>query len=290
MHYRVEEAADGTVTLRAEHAEGARRVTFAPFRGALVTQFSAGNTEYLALDEATFRDPSANVRGGIPVLFPFPGRLDRDRYLARGRPFVLSQHGFARKRAFTEVARRSDDAAAMTVALEDDAETRAVYPYRFRLTLDVALTDRLTLTTTVENRDSVPLPWALGFHPYFAIPNAEKGALSVAHEADRAWDNVGRRIVAAEPLQFTPTTETDLHLLDDRSATKVLRRGGDDVPWLELTVSDARPVWVFWSVPHKDFVCVEPWTAPGNALQNGDRVALLAPGATARHTFTLLPR
>ena len=219
MHYRVEEAADGTVTLRAEHAEGARRVTFAPFRGALVTQFSAGNTEYLALDEATFRDPSANVRGGIPVLFPFPGRLDRDRYLARGRPFVLSQHGFARKRAFTEVARRSDDAAAMTVALEDDAETRAVYPYRFRLTLDVALTDRLTLTTTVENRDSVPLPWALGFHPYFAIPNAEKGALSVAHEADRAWDNVGRRIVAAEPLQFTPTTETDLRLLGELSAT-----------------------------------------------------------------------
>jgi galactose mutarotase-like enzyme len=290
MHYRVEDAADGTVTLRAGHADGERRVTFAPFRGGLVTQFSAGNIEYLALDEATFRDPSANVRGGIPVLFPFPGRLTGDRYLARGAAYALGQHGFARKRAFTEVARRSDGAAAITVVLEDDAETRAVYPYRFRLTLEVALTDRLMLTTTVENRDTVPLPWALGFHPYFAIPNAEKGALSVAHEAERAWDNVGRRIVAADPLQFTPTTETDLHLLDDRSATKVLCRGGGALPWLELTVSDERPVWVFWSVPGKDFVCAEPWTAPGNALQTGDRVPLLAPGAQARHTFTLLPR
>jgi galactose mutarotase-like enzyme len=288
MHYRVEDAADGTVTLHAGHAEAERRVTFAPFRGALVTQFSVGNTEYLALDEATFRDPSANVRGGIPVLFPFPGRLAGDRYLAGGRAYALGQHGFARKRAFMEVDRRSDNAAAITVALEDDAETRAVYPYRFRLTLEVALTDRLTLTTVVENRDTGPLPWALGFHPYFAIPNAEKGALSIAHDAAHAWDNVARRNVAAEPLQFTPTTETDLHLLDDRSATKVLCRGA--LPWLELTVSDERPVWVLWSVPGKEFVCVEPWTAPGNALQTGDRVRLLAPGAQARHTFTLLPR
>jgi len=290
MQTRVEDAADGTVCLHVRGADGVRRATVAPFRGALVTQFSCEDTEYLALDEATFRDPAANVRGGIPVLFPFAGRLAGDRYLARGRPSTLGQHGFARKRAFTEVSRTIDGRAAVTLALEDDAETRAVYPYRFRLSLEFALTDRLTITTTVENRDTVPLPWVLGFHPYFAVPDADKGTLAVAHEATRAWDNVGRRVVAAEPLQFAPNVETDLHLLDDRSPSKLLCRGDGARPWLELTVSDPRPVWVFWSVPGKDFVCVEPWTAPGNALQTGDRVALLAPGEAAHHSFTLLPR
>jgi galactose mutarotase-like enzyme len=29
-----------------------------------------------------------------------------------------------------------------------------------------------------------------------------------------------------------------------------------------------------------DFVCVEPWTARGDALNTGERLIMLAPGAT----------
>ena len=38
--------------------------------------------------------------------------------------------------------------------------------------------------------------------------------------------------------------------------------------------------WVVWTVAGKDFVCLEPWTCPGNALNTGDRLTVLAPGAT----------
>jgi len=38
---------------------------------------------------------------------------------------------------------------------------------------------------------------------------------------------------------------------------------------------------VVWTLPGRDFVCVEPWTAPGGALATG--LALpLAPGAVER--------
>ena len=61
-----------TITL----TEGDTRVEIAPARGALVTRLVVKGQELLYLDRATLDDPSKNVRGGIPVLFPFAGRLD----------------------------------------------------------------------------------------------------------------------------------------------------------------------------------------------------------------------
>jgi len=33
-----------------------------------------------------------------------------------------------------------------------------------------------------------------------------------------------------------------------------------------------------WTVAGKDFVCVEPWTCPGNALNSGKSLLTLGPG------------
>jgi len=35
---------------------------------------------------------------------------------------------------------------------------------------------------------------------------------------------------------------------------------------------------VIWTLPEKNFVCLEPWTAQGNALNSGERLLLLKPG------------
>src|SRR4051812_8129567 len=76
----------------ADHAAGSV-AELVPARGGMATRFSVGKQPVLALDEATLLDPSKNVRGGIPVLFPSPGKLAGDRY-ARGG--AMGQHGFAR--------------------------------------------------------------------------------------------------------------------------------------------------------------------------------------------------
>jgi galactose mutarotase-like enzyme len=63
------------IKLKSGHAEA----TIAPHRGAIVTSLRIAGRELLYLDRATFDDPSKNVRGGIPVLFPTPGKLANDR-------------------------------------------------------------------------------------------------------------------------------------------------------------------------------------------------------------------
>ena len=35
--------------------------------------------------------------------------------------------------------------------------------------------------------------------------------------------------------------------------------------------------WVVWTVAGKDYVCLEPWTSPANALNTGDGLLELAP-------------
>ena len=56
---------------------------------------------------------------------------------------------------------------------------------------------------------------------------------------------------------------------------------------LTLTQSDDFSVLVFWTVKGKPFYCLEPWTAGRNAMNTGDRLLTLAPGASLEAMFDL---
>ena len=68
--------------------------------------------------------------GHAPLLFPFVGRSRGDACRLDGHEYPMPQHGFARHRDFALVERTEDGA---TFRLEADAQTRAVYPFDFRL-------------------------------------------------------------------------------------------------------------------------------------------------------------
>lgn len=58
-----------------ELTHGDVRAMVVPARGALVASLQVAGRDVLYLDRATLDDPTKNVRGGIPVLFPFAGKL-----------------------------------------------------------------------------------------------------------------------------------------------------------------------------------------------------------------------
>ena len=74
-------------------------VEVVPERGALVTALRVGARDVLYLDRDTLSDPSKNVRGGIPLLFLFAGKLVDETLVLTGTK--MKQHGFARNRAWT---------------------------------------------------------------------------------------------------------------------------------------------------------------------------------------------
>jgi galactose mutarotase-like enzyme len=244
-----------------------------PGRGAIVSRFDVGGAPILYLDRATLEDPTKNVRGGVPFLFPTAGRLDGDRY--RGRE--LKQHGFARNLPFTVVAR---DARSVTLALAASDETRARFPFELRVELTIAVAGReLRIDQRYQNLGDEPMPLHAGFHPYFYVPDADKARVTVETRATRAFDNVRKEEVPFSGFDFTQP-EVDLHLRDHGAPRSALRRPG--APTVEIEASAEFAQWVVWAVAGKDFVCVEPWTAPGNALNSGVGLLWIAPRAERR--------
>src|SRR6185436_17503739 len=97
-----------------------------PARGAIVSRLSVRGREVLYLDRATLEDLSKNVRGGIPLLFPFAGKLENDALLTAGT--TMKQHGFGRNMAWS-VDEQTPGGARLS--LKADADTRALYPFDF---------------------------------------------------------------------------------------------------------------------------------------------------------------
>lgn len=269
-----------TIVLESPTADA--RAVIAPTRGGMLTRLSLRGRELLYLDEATLLDPSRSLRGGNPVLFPSPGPLADGRFTWGGRSGAMPNHGLARQRAFMVVAVSRADA---TLALTADASTRAELPWDFGLELGYSLVEggpegtTLVMEARIENRDDAPMPFALGHHPYFWVPAADKGKVSIPTRATRAWDNFGKHMVdVTAPIDVAAPQEVDLHLVDHGSseATLVLADGARIV----VRGSEEFQRWVVWTQPGKDFVCLEPWTAAANALNTGERLLVIEPKGT----------
>jgi galactose mutarotase-like enzyme len=271
-------------TVVLEDASAHARVVIAPARGGMVTRFDVAGKPVLYLDVATLVDETKNVRGGNPVLFPSPGPLAGDRFTRDGRSGSMKQHGFARNRGWKVIA-TNDKRDAMLELASDDA-TRAVYPWDFVARLRYALAGTtLTIATTVENRDTTAsMPFALGFHPYFHVPDADKARARIPTAATRAYDNVTKTNVDVRgPIDLT-AKEVDLHLVDHGSNSATLHRGDDAIV---VTGTPDFGRWVVWTLAGKDFVCLEPWTAAADALNTGDKLLVLAPGESKSLTVTV---
>jgi galactose mutarotase-like enzyme len=258
------------------------RVVISPRRGAIVTSFSVRGRELLYLDASTLSDPTKNVRGGIPVLFPAPGKLQDDAFAVDGRRGAMKQHGFARTLPFTPSATCGEQ-ACVTLTLPSSAETRAQFPWDFVFDLTVSLRGTaLTLHTRLRNSGDAPLPYALGFHPYFAV--ADKAGARIDTRATRAFDNVTKteRPFAGFDLAGP---EVDVHLCDHGSSDSALHFA--DGARLDVHASAAFQRWVVWTLPGQPFVCLEPWTAPFDALNSGEGLLRVPPGDTHEAFVTL---
>ena len=272
-------AVDGTIpTLELADQDTGSIAVLAPSRGGILARLSLGEREVLYLDQATFEDRSANVRGGCPVLFPSPGKLTADAFALGGARGAMKQHGFARALPWEVVSTSAQGAASATLALRSSEATRAQYPWDFTAEYTYSLRGRaLGIEMLFTNHAATPMPFGAGFHPYFAVPDADKASAQIPSEATRAFDNTIKREIPFTGFDFT-RPEVDLHLVDHGSSTASLRVPGGLAVTLRGSPELTR--WVVWSLRGRDFLCLEPWTCPADALNTGEGLIVLQPGET----------
>jgi len=240
-----------------------------PERGGLVTGWRCGGQEILYFDAARFADPSKSVRGGIPVLFPICGGLPDS---------PLPQHGFARDQSWQ--LRELSNGTGVRLILSDNAETRALYPHAFGLTLELRLEPAaLAITALVENRGSQDvMPFSLGLHPYFNVSSLEGMRFEglpercFNHLTMADADTAGQLQQLSSGIDLLVRPSGDVQMIDPGAA-------GDPGRTITLRCCHPLDLAVLWTDPPRAMVCLEPWSGPRLALISGDRRLELAPGA-----------
>ncbi|MER9652213.1 aldose 1-epimerase family protein [Mesorhizobium sp. M0152] len=244
-----------------------------------------------------------------PVLFPIVGRLRADQLRHRGRTYPMTQHGFARDKPFAWAERGP---RSCTLVLTDDTDTRAHYPFSFRLAVTYTL-DRQQLDVTFEitNTGDEPLPASVGAHPAFNWPLVPELAkteyrLAFANEERAPVRRLKEGLLLAAP-QPTPVEGKILALSErlfdddavilDRPASTSVRYAARRGPALEMSWQGF-PQLGIWSKPGgAPFLCIEPWHGMASSADFDGEFAdkpglmLIAPAAkrTLSYQIRLLP-
>jgi aldose 1-epimerase len=240
---------------------------------------------------------------GIPLLYPWANRLDSLRYRAAGRDVVLdpssrllhfdehglSMHGVPWGQLAWDLLEVKADSILARLDWERP-DLLAIFPYPHKLHMAATLEpDSLTLQTTVIASAGSRVPVSFGFHPYVGIPQLPRQEWRIELPVMRRLLLDARGIPTGGHEPFGPIDsvlgETNF---DDGFAVM------DEQPAFSLSGAGRRIAITFlegfayaqvFAPKNKDYIALEPMTAPTSALTSGQGLHVVEPGAEFRTSF-----
>lgn len=210
-----------------------------------------------------------------PILFPIVGKLRNNRYIFKGKTYVMGQHGFARDRVFS-IVEQSDSAVKML--LRSDELSKAVYPFDFELTVLYSMQPfGIRVTYEVLNSQPIdPIYFSIGAHPGFVIP-LEVGDSLADYEVN-FYDSALQGLdlyplidgyVSKEKI-FLPIKEgvlglrgelfeKDALIMDVHPAAKISIRSKKSGKGIGMTYAYFRWLGIWTKDAGAGFICIEPW-------------------------------
>jgi aldose 1-epimerase len=255
--------------------------------------------DLLYADPALFRG-GRPTGSGTPILFPFPNRVRDGRFAWDSKDYQLPRndhnhvnaiHGFVFDRPW-RVADQGADATSAWVTGEfrgsaDAPDLTAHWPADFLLRVTYRLqANALRVEATVSNPDVRPLPFGLGYHPYFRVPlvpNSSAAECTVQGNARELWElqeflpTGARRAVEGmldlrEPRPFESLRLDDVYTglegaptADGLRVLGAVRQAAGAVE-LRLLAAPAFRELVLYTPPHRQAIALEPYTCATDAV------------------------
>jgi D-hexose-6-phosphate mutarotase len=208
--------------------------------GGHVTHFQPrGAAPVLFLSAESRFGPTAAIRGGIPVIFPWFG--------ARADDPKAPAHGFARTAEWeVESIERAGGGVTAVLRLAADALTQASWPHRFVLRERIDVGSALGVGLEVENTGSGPFPFEAALHTYLAIGDVREASVTGLAGTTFIDKTAGmaRKAAGAAPLRLT--AETDSVFLGTTAACVLDDPGGRRRIVVEKEGSATTVVWNPW--------------------------------------------
>ncbi|MGD1071866.1 MAG: aldose 1-epimerase [Bryobacteraceae bacterium] len=320
QNYTAQKTQDhGVDAIRLTDAAHSVEVSIAPSIGNRAYELRVHGKNFLYLGAADVGQLKQRPGlSGIPFLAPWANRMADGGFWANGKKYTFNSglgtlrvppngvvsHGMLTSSALWEVTEVAADAksAHVTSRLEfwKYPDLMANWPFAHEYQMTYRLQDGvLEVITTVINRSAEPMPLALGYHPYYNLPDVPRDE-AVAHIPARTAVVTDDRLVATgemKPMDLPDPTPlkgrtldngyTDLIRDANGRATFYVEGGGKKI---EVQYGPKWQVAVVWEPANQNFICFEPMAAITNGVNlahDGKYAALqtLAPGATWTESF-----
>ena len=282
--YEKNGAAYQTLTL----TDGAYALTVTPEKGGMATSFTKDGEEYLWLRDGNY-ESTDRPRCGIPILFPSGSKPDGGVHYFNGTAYPMEIHGFADLLPW-KVEKAEDSVIELTLA--PNGLTKFVYPFEFLLTMRYELQgNQASLTLNVANKGDKPMPFSVGFHPYFAASSLDNVSFDIT-AATCSEDAKGEQPAAPETITLTRKegSADSIRLLTDVKNPMKLTDAGNGH---EVTVSFDETCFsngVLWQQDAERFVCMEPWNGWANSVNEEGRHEELQPGESKDFAWSITIR
>ena len=230
---------------------------------------------------------------GIPLLFPFPGRIGAARYRFGGKDYSLQPadafgnaiHGFVYTRPWRVVDHSGERVVGEFQASVDDPAILAHWPADFRIRVSYEVRGRaLVSDIRYENTGTGPLPCGFGTHAYFRLPLSERGnaAETIVTAPVSAYWKLEQMIPTGEKQAVPADQPLAAGLrLGEHKIRHVLHRHQKDKDGLvrtrlrdpasgrvlTQTFDAAFTQCVIYTPPHREAICLEPYTCVPDAIR-----------------------
>ena len=284
---------------------GNLEAVFLPHHGMLGASLRHQNVELLRRIEDLRAAAAKGSTAGIPLLHPWANRLAGTRYRAARRevkldpssPFLhldehgLPMHGVPWALLSWKLAEATQD--ALVARLDwTTSDLLAVFPFRHELEIAATIrADGLMLETTLVASIDGPVPVSFGFHPYFGLPDLPRAEWRLELPAMQRLVLDQRGIPTGEEeafdgfdAQLGESTFDDCFALQGGSSSLSLAGAGRRIT---VEFIAGFPYAQIFAPKGKDYVALEPMTAPTNALASGSGLNLVEPGAEFRSAFRI---
>lgn len=261
-------------------------------RASAVCSTYGGELKSFTLDgkEYIWNGDPAYWSSHSPVLFPTVCATYEESVKFEGVAYPLKKHGFARKREFTLLEATSDK---LVYQLSDDAETKKLYPYSFRLLITHKITDEgFSTEFRVVNTDNKPIWFTIGGHPGFRVPMNEGEKFTdykivfekvenedVIYTTSYGGGYIDPSFAPVDKLRNTnewyldhKDHDVDVLITPKLKSRKVKLVHKDTGKGVELDFNGFNALGV-WTPPGKNapFVCLEPWNGlPAELGESGN--------------------
>lgn len=235
-----------------------------------------------------------------PILFPIVGSLKNNSFHHNETEYHLSRHGFARDMEF-ELIEATENSATFT--LQSSAETVKVYPFEFELQIIYTLDkNNLSIAYNVFNKGKSRMPFSIGAHPAFALPNQFEN-YAIAFEKKESLDYY----LLENDLTSNKTKKLEVHnkqvplayelFEDDALIFKTIKSKSvtileNENPFLRVHFEDF-PSLGIWTKMKAPFICIEPWFGYADTTENSgnlfekEGIQILESNATFHSKFSI---